>query len=436
MNVDDFLSSELSRRRFLGDSARNAAGMAAGIVGLGNGAFGETSPSERVRVAVIGVRSHGNELASALARLPDVRVAALCDVDHGVLEAATTRIADVQGTRPAAESDFRHVLDDPSIQAVVIATPDHWHAAMTVLACQAGKDVYVEAPVSHTIAEGAAMVAAARKHARIVQSGLQQRSGEHFRTAVELVKSGEIGNVRLAKAWVVHRRKPIGFKVDGLAPEGVDYDRWLGPAPAREFNPNRFHHNWHWFWDYGSGELGNWGVHLLDVARWGLGAGLPLRVSATGGKLYFHDDQQTPDTLSVQFSYPKASLVWEHRTWSNHGVEGRSAAVAFYGDNGTLIVDRGGWKVYGRRDTLTADASELLTAHLRNFIDCVKSRKTPAAEIEVGHLSSTLCHLGNIAWRLRREVQFDPAGMNFGWDGEANRLLSSEAREPWALPTA
>ncbi len=436
MNVDDFLNSELSRRRFLGDSARNAAGMAAGIVGLGQSAFGDASAGERIRVAVIGVRSYGGELAAALARLPDVKIATLCDVDRGVLEAATDRVTEVQGARPAVQPDFRRVLDDPSIQAVVIATPDHWHAAMTVLACQAGKDVYVEAPVSHTIADGAAMVAAARKHKRIVQSGLQQRSGEHFRTAVELVKNGEIGNVRLAKAWVVHRRKPISFKTDGPAPEGVDYDRWLGPAPAREFNPNRFHYNWHWFWDYGSGELGNWGVHLLDVARWGLGAGLPLRISATGGKLYFHDDQQTPDTLSVQFSYPKASLVWEHRTWSNHGVEGRSAAVAFYGDNGTLIVDRGGWKVYGRRDTLTADASELLTAHLRNFIDCVKSRKTPAADIEVGHLSSTLCHLGNIAWRLGREVQFDPAGMNFGWDGEANRLLSSEAREPWALPTA
>ncbi len=428
MKTDDFLKHELNRRQFLGNSARNAAGVAAGVVGFGAASFGSESPAERVRVGVIGVRTQGRELALALSHQPDVEVASLCDVDSAVLEDARTQLSLQAGSPVVGHADYRAVLDDRSIDAVVVATPDHWHAPIAIAACQAGKDVYVETPVSHTIAEGAAMVAASRESGRIVQSGLQQRSGEHFRSAVELLRSGELGNVRLAKAWVSHRRKSIGRKPESPAPERVDYDRWLGPATAREFTANRFHHNWQWFWDYGSGELGAWGVHLLDVARWGLGVGLPLRVAATGGTHHLQDDRETPDTLSVQYTYPKASILWEHRQWSNHGIEGRSAAVAFYGDNGTLIVDRGGWKVYGRRDSLTADASELQRAHLRDFIDCVKTRRTPQADIEVGHLSSTLCHLGNIAYRVGREVAFDPSAMNFGWDGEANSLLDAETR--------
>jgi predicted dehydrogenase len=428
MKSDDFLKHELSRRQFLGSSARNAATVAAGVVGLGASALGSNPPGERVRVGVIGVRTQGKELALELASFPDVELAALCDVDAGVLDDALNQLATMGVTEVTAVEDYRRLLDDRSLDAVLVATPDHWHAPMVVAACQAGKDVYVEAPVSHTIADGSAMVTAARASGRIVQSGLQQRSGEHFRSAVELLRSGEIGKVRLAKAWVAHRRKPIGRKPDSAAPERVNYDLWLGPAAAREFNANRFHHNWQWFWDYGSGELGSWGVHLLDVARWGLGVGLPLRVSATGGTHHLQDDRETPDTLSVQYTYPKAAILWEHRQWSSHGIEGRSAAVAFYGDNGTLIVDRGGWKVYGRRDSLTAEASELQRAHLRDFIDCVKTRRTPHADIEVGHLSSTLCHLGNIAHRVGREVAFDPSAMNFGWDGEANTLLASESR--------
>lgn len=423
---------EVNRRQFLGDSARNAAGMAAGVVGFSGTAM--AGASDRVRVGVIGVRSQGLELATALAGFRDVEIAAVCDVDAGVLHQARDQVATLQNARPAAHADFRRLLDDRSIDAVVVAAPDHWHAPMTLLACSAGKDVYVETPVSHAIAEGPAMAAAARRFGRIVQSGLAHRSGEHFQHAISLVKGGEIGHVRLARAWAVHRRKPIGRKSEATAPTDVDYDRWLGPAAVRAFQPNRFHHNWQWFWDYGSGELGAWGVQLLDVARWGLGVGLPLRVSATGGIHYLTDDRETPDTLTVQYSYPRASIVWEHRQWSNHGIEGRSAAVAFYGDNGTLIVDRGGWKIYGRRNSLAGDATDLQTPHLRNFIDSIKSRATPTADIDVGQLSSTLCHLGNLSYRLGREVAFDPATMGFGWDGEANTLAAVNYRAPWALP--
>jgi predicted dehydrogenase len=440
MNVDQFLKHEVSRRQFLGSSAKNAAGVAVGMVGLAGAtalkaAPADRGPSERVRVATIGVRNQGKVLSAGLASLPDVEVVALCDVDEGLRPAAVRAVADVSGRLPRWESDFRRLLDDRTIDAVVIATPDHWHAPMTLLACDAGKDVYVEKPVSHNVREGEQMVAAARRHSRVVQSGLQQRSGKHFQTAVDFVKSGRLGAVHLAKAWTVHRRKPIGSKRDGAAPEGVNYEMWLGPAPLRPFNANRFHYNWHWFWDYGTGELGNWGCHMLDVARWGLGVELPTRVSAVGGRFHFNDDQETPDTLMVQYAYPGATIVWEHRLWSTHGVEGRSAAAAFYGDAGTLVVDRGGWKVYDQSETIASDTSEQPIAHLRNFVDCIKSRSQPVADIETGHISSALCHLGNIAYRVGREVAFDPATRTVTGDRDADLLLSRAYRSPWTLPT-
>jgi predicted dehydrogenase len=438
MNVDEFLKRAVNRRQFLGSSAKNAA-VAAGMVGLAGAtavaaSSARATASERVRIATIGVRNQGKTLTSHLASLPDVEVVALCDVDESLRPTAMSAVADAR-TAPRWESDFRRVLDDHSIDAVVIATPDHWHAAMTILACQAGKDVYVEKPVSHNVREGQQMVTAATRFGRVVASGLQQRSGTHFQSAVDFVRSGKLGAVHLAKAWTVHRRKPIGRKRDSSPPDGVDYDLWLGPASARAFNANRFHYNWHWFWDYGTGELGNWGVHMLDIARWGLGVGLPTRVSAAGGRFHFEDDQETPDTLVVQYAYPRATIVWEHRLWSTHGVEGRSAAAAFYGELGTLVVDRGGWKVYDFAETIASDSSEQPIAHLRNFVDCIKSRSRPAADIETGHVSSALCHLGNIAYRVGREVAFVPEMATFAGDREANLLLSRSYRAGWELPS-
>lgn len=411
----------------------NAAGMAAGVVGWTGVAAASADPTERVRIGVIGIRNQGKVLASRLAGLADVEVTSLCDVDASLLPIAGRAVEAVQGKLPRYESDFRRLLDDRSVDAVVIATPDHWHALMTIRACQAGKDVYVEKPVSHALAEGPAMQAAARQAGRIVQSGLQQRSGSHFQSAIDYVHRGNLGAVHLAKAWTVHQRKSIGVRQDGSPPDGVDYDLWLGPAALRPFNPNRFHYNWHWFWDYGTGELGNWGVHLLDVARWGLNVGYPAHVAATGGKHYFQDDQQTPDTLHVNYAYPDCTITWEHRLWSSHGQEGRSAACAFYGDRGTLIVDRGGWKVYGQRESLTAPPGELLPAHLRNFIDCVKTRQPPACDLETGVISSALCHLGGIAYRVGRTVTVDPATGGIPRDPLARSFAPGQYRSPWSL---
>lgn len=397
----------LNRREFLGSSAINAAGAMAGVVGWTGASATGAGSSDQVSVGVIGIRNQGKLLATELARFPDVRISAVCDVDLGLFPATSKVVADLQGKSPRCENHFQRLLDDPAIDAVVIATPDHWHASMTTLACDAGKDVYLETPVSHSLAEGAAIVAAAQNSRRVVQAGLQQRSGEQFRSAIEYVRSGRLGSVHLAKAWTSHLRKSIGVKHESTPPVGVNYSDWLGPAAPRTFHPNRFHYNWRWFWDYGSGELGNWGVHLLDVARWGLNVELPSQVAATGGKYFFRDDQETPDTLMVNFAYPGKTITWEHRLWTSQGQEGRSAGVAFVGERGTLVADRSGWKVYGQKESFAKDSSDLLPVHLRHFVDCVKSRRLTHADLISAQVSSALCHLGNLAYRTGRSLHVD-----------------------------
>ena len=447
MNADDFLKRSLNRRQFLGSSAMNAAGVAAGMVGVGLAAgAAQSTPNERVHLGIIGARGQGKTLAEAFAGLPGAEVVSVCDIDESIARETANAVSEIQNRSPKREKDFRNVLDDRRVDAVIVATPDHWHALMTIQALDAGKDVYVEKPVSHNLREGELMIAAAQKTGRIVQCGLQQRSGEHFRSAVEYVQSGKLGQVHLAKAWSVNRRKPLSSKPPGPAPEGVDYDLWLGPAPEREFQANRFHHNWHWFWDYGTGELGNWGVHMLDVARWGLGVDWPQSINASGGKHAFHDEQETPDTLFVNYHFQPASrsksgqpaapktIVWEHRLWTNHGMEGRSTAVAFYGERGTLIVDRGGWKVYGTREAPSAEPGDQLKPHLVNFLEAIKAGAPVACDLTTGHISSGLCHLGNIAYRTTGHLALEADQPDLGLTGDAARLLTREYRQPWELP--
>lgn len=400
---------DLSRREFLGHSAKNAAvasAAAAGVVAL-SPTRPSAAPTERIAVGVIGVRRRGLELARLFSARSDIDVPVLCDVDPAVLALATPRLVETQGFAPEFASDFRRVIDRTDLDAVVIATPDHHHATMTQLACEAGKDVFVEAPISRTIKESREMVETARQTGRVVQSGLQQRSGQHFREAIELIHSGEIGRVRLARAWTVHRGKSIGTRSETDPPDGVDYSAWLGASGPRRFHPARFHDNWRWFWDFGTGALGRYGVHSLDVARWGLQLELPTRVSSSGGIYHFQDDRETPDTLCVQFDYPDATIAWEHRLWSTRGPEGRSEGTAFYGELGTLVIDRGGYKIYGRSEAPVSDGHRADDDHIANFIDCLRSRQTPAADIVTGATSSSLCHLGNLAHRLGRELTQD-----------------------------
>ena len=427
--------SRITRRGFLNRSA-GAAGAAVGLSAI-NYSRAAATPSERLRVAVMGVRGRGKGLASEFASIKEVQVVAVCDADENVMPPVVKVVEEKQGNSPPrAEKDVRKLIDDKSIDALVIAAPNHWHALATVWACQAGKDVYVEKPVSHNVWEGRQMVLAARKYDRIVQVGTQRRSSPHWADAHEVVQSGRLGKVNLVRAWVIQKRVNIG-KAGGEQPipPGVDYNLWLGPAPEKPLTRKNLHYDWHWFWDYGGGELANNGIHMLDIARRGIGVDYPLTVTSGGGKFYFDDDQETPDTQVVTFEYPNVSLVWEHRTWSSFGFEGRGSGVAYYGDQGTLVVDDKGWQVtVDGKVTESGPKSEMEMAHLRNFIDAVRERRRPNADIEIGHISTSLCHLGNISQRLGRKLAWDAAAEKFPHDNEANKMLTRAYRKPFTVP--
>jgi predicted dehydrogenase len=407
-----------SRRVFLGSLA--AAVPATGVLGRTN------SAADRVRVAVIGVNGRGSELAGAFARADGAEVVAVCDCDDRVVGKGVAAVEKAGAKAPRAEHDFRRVLEDPGVDAVVVATPDHWHGPMTVFACRAGKDVYVEKPACHNLAEGRAMIEAARTHDRVVQLGTQRRSAAHMADAVAHVRSGDIGKVGLARTWIHQKRSPIGHASPGPVPDGLDWALWQGPAPEQPFVPNRVHYNWHWFWHWGTGELGNNGIHGVDVARWGLNVDAPRHVTSGGGKYVFDDDQQVPDTQVVTWEFDDCAMVWEHRMWSKHGMEGGSNfGIAFYGDNGTLIVDEKGWRVEDG-DKAGGPGTSDQPRHIANFLDCVRSRQRPNADIETGVLSTRLCLLGNIAHRLGRKLTFDAATWTIPGDADANALLTRD----------
>ena len=436
----------MNRRSFLESSA--AAGFATALsAAAGQKAY---AANDKISIGMMGVRGRGGSVLSTFASLPEVEVRYVCDIDERALEAGLVRVEKATGKRPQALKDFRKALEDKSLDALVIGTPDHWHALPTIYACQAGKDVYVEKPDGHNIIEGRTMVAAAKKHGRVVQLGTQSRSGVHFHSCMEYLKTGAIGKVRFAKAWESAKQGSIGNPPDGTPPPGVDYDFWLGPAPLRPFNPVRFHGNWRWFFDYGTGDLGNDGVHRLDFARWALGtalaaqkqtlATLPRAVSALGGKYYFDDAQEWPDTLMVTYDFaPGCLLTYEMRVWNAYPLHEEYEGAAVCGDNGFVVIGNSRWRAYDAKGKFVKEESGTYnadTAHAKNFLDCLRSRGKPNADLEtVGHPSSLLCHLGNAAWRAGRTLRFDPATYTFTGDADANQFLTRrEYRKPWLLP--
>ena len=437
----------MDRRDFLQHTGQTAAG--ASLVGALSGAQARAAANDRVTVCVTGVRGRGNSLLRTFAALPKVDVKYVCDLDEGVLHNRADQVASLVGRRPETIQDYRRALDDDAVDALVLGTPDHWHALPTIHACQAGKDVYVEKPDGHNLIEGRTMVAAARKHRRVVQLGTQARSGKHIRAAMAYLAAGNIGKALFAKAWESSRQGSIGHPPDREAPPGVDYDFWLGPAPKRPFNPNRFHGRWRWFLDYGTGDLGNDGVHRLDIARWALETAVrarneelptvPRSVAASGGKYYFDDDQEWPDTMMVTYDYPGRILTYEMRVWNAYPFEGESEGAAVFGDEGYVVIGNSRWRAFDRRGKQIKEESGGYndTGHAQNFIDCMHSREKPVADLEtVGHPSSMLCHLGNCAWRAGRTLQFNPANYTFTGDAEANQFLTRpEYRKPWVLPS-
>lgn len=407
---------------------------ATGVLGSVACSRRKPSPSNQVRIGIMGVRGRGKRLCSDFGRLEDVSIAWLCEVDDAVVSPALQVLKELNRGRPAVTSDVRRVLEDKNVDAVVIATPDHWHAPATIMACDAGKDVYVEKPASHNIVEGRLMVRAARRNRRVVQLGTQGRSRPATQEGIEFIRSGRIGKVLMAKAWDVQRRPSIGHVADGTVPKGVDYDTWTGPALLLPFNQNHFHYTWHWHWNYGTGDIGNRGVHTIDLARWALDVTVPQRVAGSASELSRDDDQHTPDTMSVDFEYPAGKLLtFEMRLWSAYGINGATDGVEVYGTEG-MVQFVSGFKAFDNRDKVIAEARYRPDYHARNFIDCVRSRKAPNAEIEIGHLSTLHAHLGNIVARTGRPVSFDANTETITGDPEANELVNRQYRSHWSVP--
>ena len=446
----------LSRRRFLQTSATGAAGASAALWTPPAYAAGRqaTAPSDRIVIGAIGVNGMGFSNVRSLLRQPGVECAALCDVDPGVLERRAGDVEAMGGKRPAIYADHRALLENDDLDAVVIGTPDHWHCLQMVDACAAGKDVYVEKPLANSIYECQVMTTAARHYGRVVQCGQWQRSGPHWAEAIEFVHGGALGRIRSVRAWAyMNWLPPVPDVPDGEPPEGVDYDRWLGPAPKRPFNPNRFHFNFRWFWDYAGGLMTDWGVHIIDIVLWGMQAEAPRSVVASGGKFaYPDDDQETPDTMTALYEFDDFLMTWEHATGIELGPFQRAHGVAFVGNNGTLVVDRQGWELYpeeklenrrpvgykmpGRPRVAANPAERGLDQHTENFIACMRSREQPVCNADVASLAAVNAHLGNIAFRTGGKVVWDAKKQMFEGeaDSAANKMLRTPYRAPWTLP--
>ena len=408
----------------------------------------KNTSNETVRVGVVGLRGRGREHLEGFQRLPGVQVKAICDIDDEIIAASLENFSNSGWEHPAVYKDMRELLEDKNIDAVSFATPNHWHALGTVWACQAGKHVYVEKPASHNVREGRLMVEAARRYGRVVQVGHQIRSSIAAKAAVDYLQSGQLGEVYMAKGLCYKWRDTIFKTPDEPIPEGVDYDLWLGPAPKRPFSRNRFHYEWHWNWDYGNGDIGNQGVHQLDIARWGLGIERhPDRVSATGAHVMFDDDQETPNVLHANFTYKQAGhspliLQFEVRPWmtnkeANIGEDVRdTVGVIFYGSEGYLVLDSySSWRVYLGEKREPGPHAEAGGDHFENFIEAVRLEKPELlnCDIEEGHRSAVLSHLANVSYRLGRSLKFHSETENFGSEVEANEMLSRDYRPPYSL---
>jgi predicted dehydrogenase len=449
------MSIELNRRHFIGNSGRAAATTAGAATwaalhpAVRVAGAEAVAPSEQIRIALIGCGGMGNYDLDDFMRAPEVSIVGLCDVDQRHLNRTARKVEKKYGKKPILTADFHAILERKDVDAVIIGTPDHWHAIPFVSACMAGKDVYCEKPISHNIKEGRAMINAARRYNRVSQIGTQQRSGEHFQKAVKLVQEGKLGRVSLTRTWNFSNEAPRGCGKPpdhAEAPEGVDYDRWLGPAPKRPFNVARFHGTFRWFYDYAAGMIGDWNVHLQDIIHWAMGVSAPKSVHAAG--IFTLDDiRDTPDTLLVTYEFdgPHGPFVqvYEMRKGNNHGIGGDPGhGMQFHGTDATLYLDRSGFQVIpeGKRTAaIKSGSSDQHWPHVLDFLACVRSRKRCICDVETGHTSTVVCHLGNISYKLGRKIYWDArtetiTDQTGHPDPQANSLLGREYRKGYELP--
>ncbi|MAT13762.1 MAG: dehydrogenase [Planctomyces sp.] len=423
------MTERLHRRQFLGQTALGAAGIAALNSTLASGADAEQN---KVVIGVMGMQ-RGSALATRFAKQPGVEVRYTCDTDSGRAESGASKVEQTGAPRPKAIGDFQEILNDPEVDALICAAPNHWHAPATILACAAGKHVYVEKPCSHNPWEGETMVQAARKHNRVVQMGSQRRSSENIKAAMEMMHNGAIGRVYSAKGYHSATRLSIGTGEPAEVPAELNYDLWQGPAPRTPYMDNRIHYNWHWFWHWGNGELGNNGVHSLDLCRWALQVDFPIKVTSAGGRYAFEDDQQTPDTHTVGFEFKdRKSITWEGLSCNGHNNE----FATFYGENGTIVIDaNGNFTQYDKKDKVVLEQSGNKgdDEHIVNFLECVRNNEPLKlnAEIEEGHKSTLLCHLGNIAQRTGRTLHCNPENGHIIGDDTAMKYWKREYEPGW-----
>jgi len=403
---------------------------------------GAIGANDRIRIAVLGVNSRGMDHVSSLVKQQNVTVATLCDPDMDVLQAKAKTVEERYNQKVTIQQDFRRVLEDKNIDAVTVASPNFWHALHAIYACQAGKDVYLEKPATHNVAEGRKIIEAAYKYNRIVQHGVQLRSSVAIREAIDHLRNGLIGRVYMARGLVFRWRPDIGDKGVSKVPPGLDYDLWCGPAPMVPFTQNLVHYNWHWHWNYGNGDVANQGVHETDLCMWGLDVGLPERITSMGGKFLWDDCKEVPEILTSVYHYPKEKKIiqFEVRHWCTNREDGADVGNIFYGDKGYLIV-----KNYGTYESYLGQNREKgparseggeLDLHFANWLDAVRARDMSIQNgpVESGHLASALAHLGNISYRLGRQLTFDPISERFIGDEDANNMLTRQYRAPYLMP--
>jgi len=406
--------------------------------------------NERIHVAAIGLNGRGNGMAGVFASQKDTEISCVCDVDSRTIPKVIKTVLDAKQTvTPKSERDFRKVLADKSIDAIYIATPDHWHAPLTILGCQAGKHVYVEKPLSHNPNEGEMAVAAARKYKKVVQMGAQRRSAPVLTQGIEQLRQGVIGRVYLAKTWYTNARKPNFLKAAEV-PDWLDYDLWQGPAPRMPYKDGLIHYNWHWFWHWGTGEALNNGTHEVDVARWGLGVDYPIRVSSIGGRYNYKDDWETPDTQMTTIEYPgEVTLVWEGRSANARKVEELDRGIIFYGDKGSLDTGGDSYKIYDLNGKLLNEVKSLMkdevidgrntsspslgldNYHVMDFLDAIRNNRKPNCDVETGHKSVLAMQLGNISLRSGRDLKVDPKNGHIIGDNSAQKLWSRTYEKGW-----
>ncbi|MBX2817820.1 MAG: Gfo/Idh/MocA family oxidoreductase [Saprospiraceae bacterium] len=410
--------------------------------------------NDELRFGVIGCNGMGWSDMRAHLKIDGVSCVALADADSNVLARRALDAEKIQGTKPDLYGDYRRMLERKDIDAVIIGTPDHWHCLNLIDSLQAGKHVYCEKPLANSIEECNRMLKVASNSDRLVQIGQWQRSGVHYKHAIDFVRSGKLGNIRLVKVWAYQGwMKPVKVVPDGSAPNGVDYDMWLGPAPKRPFNPNRFHFNFRWFWDYAGGLMTDWGVHEIDIALFAMNATAPKSVMASGGKLaYPNDASETPDTLQAVFEYDKFNMLWEHATGIDGGNYGRTEGIAFIGNEATLVLNRQGWELIpetiGGEDGIRRNKLEglpkqsrpggrnYLDDHAQNFVDAIRENKPDslACGIESGSVAAINAHMGNVAYQTGRKVYWNAQEGDFGSDHEANNAITPIYHNGWELP--